>query len=161
KETFLKMLRSPKSFQVVVVCAKNDLLKTELEQISAPSNHPVKIVGFTTEADVWMSAASVLVGKTGGPTMGEAVLKKLPIILTDVRPGHEQMNLDFLLLRNVAKYARIPREAVYLTEQFLDNKLRIDWDNAKRTIITPPGSISIVEALNRIKPEQLGLKVSH
>jgi processive 1,2-diacylglycerol beta-glucosyltransferase len=151
-EIYRQLLRSPKSFQIVAVCGTNVELKTELEKISAPNIHPTKIYGYSDQIDVIMSASDVMVGKTGGPSMGEAVLKKLPIVLTDIQPGHEEENLQFLLRNNVVAYGRIPREVVFLVEEFLDGKRRIDWDHAFETIIKPHGTISAVDALKMIRP---------
>jgi processive 1,2-diacylglycerol beta-glucosyltransferase len=125
----------------------------ELEQISAPAPHPTKIFGYINNMEVLMSAGSVLVGKTGGPTMCEAIVKKLPIILTDVRPGHEWVNLEYLLKWRIADYGRIPREAVFLAEQVLDGKIQRNWKEIEAKVIRPPGSITILEAINRIKPD--------
>lgn len=153
KEIFLKLLRSPKSFQVLVVCGQNPELKLELETISGPGNHPVKIYGFVDNMELLMSAADVLVGKTGGPTMAEAVIKKLPMVITDAKPGHEVINLDFLLKHGIVDHGRIPREVVFLVEQILDGRIRRDWDKCFKTIVKPEGVIGIDEALNAIKPE--------
>jgi processive 1,2-diacylglycerol beta-glucosyltransferase len=153
KEVFLQLLRSPKSFQIAVVCGNNAQLKEELGKISAPSRHPVKIYGYVDNMEVLMSAASVLVYKTGGPTMAEAVIKKLPMVLTDIHPGHEAWNLQYLIQNGIAKYARIPREVVFMVEQILDGKLAIDHEKNFAQIVRPTGSISIVEAINEINPE--------
>ena len=153
KEIFLKLLRSPKSFQVVAVCGRNDPLKEELEAISAPGNHPVKIFGFVDNMHLLMSAADVLVGKTGGPTMAEAVVKKLPIIITDAKPGHELINLNYLLAHGVIDFARIPREAVFLVEQVLDGRIRRNWQQAYELVVRPNKAEEIVSAINRIKPK--------
>ncbi len=153
KQIFLQLLRSPKSFQIIVVCGNNLELKKELEKISAPSIHPVKILGYTNQVDILMTAADIMVGKTGGPTMGEAVLKKLPIILTDISPGHEEENLKYLLKNNIVDYARIPREVTFLVEQYLSGKKKMkSWGQAYRKIVLPDGSVSLIQALNRVKP---------
>lgn len=155
KEIFLALLRSPKSFQVIAICGNNMELKSELEKISAPKNHPVKIYGYTDSVAELMSAADVLVGKTGGPTMGEAVLKKLPLVLTDIAPGHEQENLEFLVRHGVAHYGRIPREVVFLVEEILDGRKATNWEQAFRTIIKPEGTVGAIEALHAIRPRAL------
>src|SRR5690606_12068636 len=80
KHLFVNFLRSPKTYQIAVVCGRNEELKKELEKIAAPARHPVKIFGYINNMEVVMSAADVMVGKTGGPTMCEAAIKKLPII---------------------------------------------------------------------------------
>jgi processive 1,2-diacylglycerol beta-glucosyltransferase len=161
KEIFKQLLRSPRSFQVVVICGKNEELKQELSAISAPAPHPVKILGYVDNMEVLMSAADVLIYKTGGPSMAEAVVKHLPMILTDIRPGHELINLNYLVDRGIARYARIPREAVYLAEQVLDHKIVFDHQRNLETIVKPKGSVTVTEAVDYIAPEPLEFKVSN
>jgi processive 1,2-diacylglycerol beta-glucosyltransferase len=161
KEVFLRLLRSSRSFQVVLVCGKNEELKAELEKITSPRNHPVKILGYVNNMEVLMSASSVMVGKTGGPTMAEAVVKKLPMVLTDVRPGHEQMNLDYLVRNEVVVYGRIPAEVVFHVESVLDGKRIVNLDKAYELIIKPQGSVTVTAALSAIKPELPPVKVQN
>jgi processive 1,2-diacylglycerol beta-glucosyltransferase len=153
KEFFRQMLRSPKTFQIAVVCGNNTELKEELSQISAPDRHPVKIFGYINNMDVLMSASSAFVYKTGGPTMAQAVVKKLPIVFIDVRPGHEQKNLDYLLAHGIGQYARIPREAVFLVEQILDGRIKTDWKRAEGAIVTPTGHEKLVDLIDKIAPK--------
>ncbi len=161
KEIYKQLLRSSRSFQVVVICGKNEQLRQELMSISAPAPHPVKILGYVDNMDVLMSAADVLIYKTGGPSMAEAVVKKLPMILTDIRPGHELINLDYLVDKGVAKYARIPREAVIMAEQVLDGKIVFNHESNFEAIVKPKGSVELTSAIDEIAPEPVGLKVSH
>jgi processive 1,2-diacylglycerol beta-glucosyltransferase len=154
KDVFLRLLRSPRSFQIIAVCSLNEQLKAELEKISPPSPHPVKILGYANNIDVLMAASDVLVGKTGGPTMGEAMLKKLPIILTDVQPGHEQMNLEYLVENGLAQHARNSAEAAFFVEQILDGKVKRDWNRANTKLIKPLGAESVASAIDRIRPEE-------
>jgi hypothetical protein len=85
--------------------------------------------------------------------MCEAVVKKLPIILTDVRPGHEWINLEYLVEHKIADYGRIPREALFLAEQVLDGKIKRNWPAIEAKIIKPPGSLTVLEALGKVRPE--------
>jgi processive 1,2-diacylglycerol beta-glucosyltransferase len=160
KLIFLQLLRSPRSFQVVVICGKNEQLKSELMAITPPAPHPVKILGYVDNMEVLMSAADVLIYKTGGPSMAEAVVKKLPMILTDIRPGHELINLNYLVSHGIARYARIPREAVFMAESVLDGKIKFDHEKNFRQIVRPAGSISIAEAIKALAPQDT-LKVSN
>ncbi|MBI2355956.1 MAG: hypothetical protein HYV13_01970 [Candidatus Doudnabacteria bacterium] len=161
KEIFLQLLRSPKAYQIVVVCGHNKRLKEELEKISSPNRHPVKIFGYMDHMGPLMSAADVLVGKTGGPTMAEAVVKKLPMVITDVRPGHELANLEYLLENEIVQYARIPREAVFLVEQILDKKISFNHERSFRKIVKPNGSSDFISLIDEINPNKQALKVSH
>lgn len=153
KEIFLQLLRSSRSFQIIAVCGNNEELKKQLEQISAPNMHPVKLYGYTDEVEKLMAAADVMVGKTGGPTMGEAVLRKLPMVLTDIAPGHETENLQFLLKNNIVEYGRIPREVTFLVEEILDGKRKKPWERLFKKIIQPDTAISLPKILERIRPE--------
>lgn len=161
KEIFLRLLRSPKSFQVVVVAGKNEELKAELEKISAPARHPVKILGFVDNQDLLMDAASLIISKPGGPTIAEAVSKRLPVIITDAHPGHEEANKDYLVRQGVAGYGRIPREVVYLVEQALEGKQINQQEQAFRLLIEPKNRKTVVEALKLIRPEPKGLTIKN
>ncbi|MBI3952649.1 MAG: hypothetical protein HY336_01685 [Candidatus Doudnabacteria bacterium] len=160
KEIFLRLLRSQKSFQVVVVCGTNQRLKEELEKISPPSNHPVKILGYVNNMEILMSAASVLLGKTGGPTMVEAIVKKLPIIITDARPGHETKNLEFLLENGVVEFARNKAEAAFITEQILSGK-KYNFEKAYEAIVKPKSSINLEQALSVVTPQEAEIQVKN
>lgn len=161
KGLFVNFLRSPKTYQIAVVCGRNEQLKKELEMIGAPARHPVKIFGYINNMETLMSAANVMVGKTGGPTMCEAVVKRLPIVLTDVRPGHEWANLEYLLKNRIADYARIPREAVFLAEQVLDGKAQRNWAEIDAKLIKPPGGMSVLEAIEKQLPSPAPIPVKN
>lgn len=157
KEIYLQLLRSKETFQIVVACGYNDDLRAELLTIGTPSRHPAKILGYIDNFDVLMSAASVLVYKTGGPSMAEAVIKKLPMVLTDVRPGHELINLEYLLRHNIVQYGRIPREVVFQVEQILSGRLAGNFEKSYNTIVKPAGSVSVVEAVRRQFDNSIGI----
>jgi processive 1,2-diacylglycerol beta-glucosyltransferase len=161
QEIFQQLLRSPKSFQIAVLCGTNNELKEELSKISAPTHHPVKILGFVDNMELWMSAGNVFVYKTGGPTMAEAVVKKLPIVFVDVRAGHELINLQYLLSHGIGAHARIPREAQFFVEEILDKHLNFDFAQALTAIVSPPGVTSLVTAIDSINPQLTSLKVKH
>ncbi len=152
KELFKILIRSPKSFQVAVVCGKNIELKTDLEKISSPPRHPVKIFSFIENQDVLMSAVNVLVSKPGGPTIAEAVAKKLPVVLIDAHPGHEQANIEYLVRHNIVAYGRIAREAAFLVEKALTANTTKQATINFEKLIHPPGAHNIVEAIDLIAP---------
>lgn len=94
--------------------------------------------------------------------MAEAVAKKLPMVLTDVRPGHEYKNLEYLVREGIADYGRIPREAVFLVEEILDGKIKRNWSGCFEKILKPNGSVSVLEAIKKLaaaEPEQSKLQV--
>jgi UDP-N-acetylglucosamine:LPS N-acetylglucosamine transferase len=59
-------------------------------------------VGFTQEMDQYMAAADLLVGKAGGLTTSEALVRALPMAIVEPIPGQESRNADHLLEAGVA-----------------------------------------------------------
>ena len=84
-----------KEFQIVVVCGSN---KRVYKKISAGSfSHNVKVMGYTKEISLIMDASDCIVTKPGGITVSEALVKNLPLLLTNPIPGHEERNMNFLI----------------------------------------------------------------
>jgi processive 1,2-diacylglycerol beta-glucosyltransferase len=91
--------------QIVAVCGKNPGLKTALEKIVARrktgSLPVVKVVGFTTEMDEYMAAADLMIGKPGGLTTSESLIKGLGWVVVNPIPGQEEKNAIYLLEHGV------------------------------------------------------------
>jgi processive 1,2-diacylglycerol beta-glucosyltransferase len=87
--------------QIVAVCGKNPALKTALEKIvakrKAAALPTVKIVGFTTDMDEFMAAADLMIGKPGGLTTSESLIKGLAWVVVNPIPGQEEKNAIYLL----------------------------------------------------------------
>ena len=89
------------SVQVVVVCGRNTRLENHLKNLSG-TRHPMKVIGFTTEMDLWMAASDLLVGKAGGLTSSEAVARGLVLVIVNPIPGQEERNSDHFLEEGIA-----------------------------------------------------------
>jgi processive 1,2-diacylglycerol beta-glucosyltransferase len=87
--------------QIVAVCGKSASLKNSIEKIAARQNADalpaVKVVGFTTEMDEFMAAADLMIGKPGGLTTSESLIKGLGWVVVNPIPGQEEKNAIFLL----------------------------------------------------------------
>lgn len=88
--------------QLVVVAGRNEKLKAELERIRPVNNHGLRVLGYTEEIHLWMSAADLLVSKPGGLTTSEALACGLPMVIVTPIPGQETRNADFLLENGAA-----------------------------------------------------------
>jgi len=83
--------------QIVAICGRNEELKSEtrklLRQVLALHDKvEFKIVGYTTEMDVYMAASDFLLGKPGGLTTAEALARGLILIIVNPIPGQEERN---------------------------------------------------------------------
>lgn len=88
--------------ELVVVAGRNAELKTQLEQIEAPSRHLLHVLGFTTQMDELMTAANLVVSKPGGLTTSESLARGTPMAIVNPIPGQESRNSDYLLENGAA-----------------------------------------------------------
>ena len=86
--------------QIVCICGNNDKLRKQLTYLK--TNSPIVVRGFVDNVDVYMDAADCIVTKPGGLTVTEALCKKLPMILVNPIPGHEERNVEFLMNNGAA-----------------------------------------------------------
>ncbi|HEY3741452.1 MAG TPA: glycosyltransferase [Bryobacteraceae bacterium] len=87
--------------QIIAVCGKSAPLQSAIEAIAARQPEGalpiVKAVGFTTEMDELMAAADLMIGKPGGLTTSESLIKGLAWIVVNPIPGQEEKNAIYLL----------------------------------------------------------------
>lgn len=95
----LHKVRHP--IQIAVVCGRNAPLARRLAAFGE-GGHPMRVVGYTTEMDIWMAASDLLVGKAGGLTSSEALARGLVLVIVNPIPGQEERNSDHLLEEGVA-----------------------------------------------------------
>lgn len=95
----VKVIQNYKDIQIAVLCGFNKNLKSKLEEIADDN---VKVFGHVDNVHDFMEAADVLITKSGGLTITEAITKKLPMIVFDPIPGQEERNLEFLLRKRIA-----------------------------------------------------------
>jgi processive 1,2-diacylglycerol beta-glucosyltransferase len=95
--------------QIVAVCGKGAQLKTALERVvrQARSNAlpVVRVVGFTTQMDEFMTAADLMIGKPGGLTTSESLIKGLAWVVVNPIPGQEEKNAIYLLEQGVGVWS--------------------------------------------------------
>ncbi len=87
--------------QIIAVCGRSAALKNSLEKIAARQRAAalpvVKVVGFTSEMDELMAAADLMIGKPGGLTTSESLIKGLGWVVVNPIPGQEEKNAIYLL----------------------------------------------------------------
>ncbi len=92
--------------QLVVIAGKNKSLKSRLELCEW--NQPTWIYPFTREMPALMSAADLIVTKAGAASITEAITAGLPIIISDVIPGQETGNMEFVVSNGAGEYPGNP-----------------------------------------------------
>lgn len=143
--------------QVIVICGKNEELKEKVDGHikGLPASCPVRFVtlGFTTEMDVYMSAADLILGKTGGLTTSEALAKGLGFIIVDPIPGQEERNADHLLEEGVAiKCNNWPALAFKIDRLLADPAHLLRMQQNARRMAKPEAALRIVETIRDMPP---------
>ncbi|GAB1420709.1 glycosyltransferase [Anaerolineales bacterium] len=105
--------------QLIIIAGKNDKLKEKLE--SASWNQPTLIYPFIRNMPQLMLAADILVTKAGPATICEAMIAGLPIIISDLIPGQEEGNVDFVIQNEAGVFAPKPRLVADALEEWLSN----------------------------------------
>lgn len=168
------LLEVPHPAQLAVVTGRNDAMRQRLaahfsarkpggawrairarlgRQPLPPSVNPeslkrLRLLGFVTDIDVWMSAADVLVTKPGGLTTAEALAKGLPMIIVNPIPGQESRNSDYLLEKGAAVKASNPVMLTYKATRLLENPSELAaLSRAARRAARPSASEEIVQTL--------------
>lgn len=95
--------------QLVIIAGKNKQLKGRLE--AEAWHQPTWIYPFTRDMPKLMSASDIIVTKAGAASVTEAITAGLPIIISDVIPGQETGNMEFVVKSGVGEYPGSP-EAV-------------------------------------------------
>ena len=84
------------SLQIIVVTGTNKALKEKIENKLDKYRHKIRVLGFVDNIHELMHCSDLLISKSGGVTVTEAITKKLPMLIADPIPGQELENADYL-----------------------------------------------------------------
>ena len=139
-----------KRFQVLVVCGKNRKLYDKLKRLRYPGNVEARLYEYISFVETLMECADVLVTKSGGLTVSEALAKNLPMIIFDPIPGQEVRNADYLIEQGAAVSAINFTKLHFKMKQFIERPELLETmrTNARR-IAKPEAARSILEDVLR------------
>jgi processive 1,2-diacylglycerol beta-glucosyltransferase len=112
--------------QVVAVCGTNPRLRQRiaaLPEARAESGGAPDVVplGFTRDVDRLLEACDLVVGKAGGLTCSEALIKGAPLVVFKPTPGQEVRNAQYLERHGAAIHADTVEEVVATVEAWLQD----------------------------------------
>jgi len=114
--TQITKVRHP--LQLVFLTRRHQRLTREVRTLTA--NHPrTRVLGWVDNLHEWMAAADLLVGRTGGTTVTEALNSGLPILGFDPPPGDERRVCHLIEKWEVGHWVRSPEELAPLIERLL------------------------------------------
>ena len=115
--------------QIVALCGRSAELKAKLERVAAkrpPGAMPlVRVLGFTTEMDEFMTMSDVVMGKPGGLTTWESFHKGLAWAVVNPIPGQEERNAIHLLEEGSGIWCHNPHTAAHKVDALLADAARL------------------------------------
>ena len=105
--------------QVVVLCGVNTRLRSRVGALPAAVSGRVRPIGFTTDVDLWFEACDAVVGKAGGLTCSEALVKRVPLVVFKPTPGQEDRNAEYLVSAGAARLADSVEEVAATVSRWL------------------------------------------
>lgn len=146
-EVYPKEIESPK---VIVVCGKNEKLKKDLDKIVNPKY--ALVLGFYKPMQELYAISDIFVTKPGGLSTSEALQWFLPLCVTHLLPGQEELNFDYLTAKSlIMSKVTLEQAASRVSEELLSHNFRKNLiQNPNTAVITGlenPGN-RVISAVN-------------
>jgi processive 1,2-diacylglycerol beta-glucosyltransferase len=139
-----QLMRMESSFNAVVVCGKNDLLRREIDAQVAPQAERFRVLGYTNELPQLMRVSTLFIGKPGGLTTAECMAARLPMVIVEPIPGQEERNSDHLLEAGAAiRCNQIPTLA-YKLDTLLADPERLAQMRANTGRLARPDAAQVI-----------------
>jgi processive 1,2-diacylglycerol beta-glucosyltransferase len=138
-----KLLESKLEAQIIAVCGKSAELKESIENIAAGSDR-VKALGFTTEMDELMSAADLMIGKPGGLTTSESLIKGLAWVVVNPIPGQEEKNAIYLLEQGAGVWSDNLHTLAFKVRTLLEHPGKLAAMQANALRLAHPDAASVI-----------------
>ena len=140
-EMVRRLVQADVPAQIIAVCGKSAALKSAMEKIESPR---LRVIGYTTEMDELMSAADLMMGKPGGLTTAESLIKGLGWIIVNPIPGQEERNAIHLLEEGVGIWCNNLHTVGYKVRSLLEQPGRVAAMQANaRRIAKPDAAMAI------------------
>jgi len=145
--------------QILVVCGTNRGLMARLEAMAEArrgGRGDVRALGFTQEVDVLLEACDLLIGKAGGLTCSEALIKGVPLVIFKPTPGQEVRNAQFLERHGAAVHADSVDEVEATAARWLADPAELERRRrAARALAKPQAAETIARRVLEAVPEAL------
>ncbi|RLQ89981.1 MGDG synthase family glycosyltransferase [Falsibacillus albus] len=149
--TFQAFEQISSSIQLIIVCGRNDKLKTQLEQELRDSKHDVSIMGFTENIHELMAISDLMITKAGGVTTSEAIAMQLPLLIFNPLPGQEEDNANFLLESGLGLLAKTPSDLIGNIQSILHDDTPLTFmRNKSRKFHTKTASLDAVTIMTQL-----------
>jgi processive 1,2-diacylglycerol beta-glucosyltransferase len=138
KQMCLLLLNNP-SYQIVVICGKNENLYESLMELALLFPESFHLFGYVEEIHELLAVSYCLITKPGGITLTEASALQVPLILYNPIPGQEAENAKHFEDNGAALVSRSLMETIAHVQRLSDNEKLV-----RSTMLMPPHSSLIM-----------------
>jgi processive 1,2-diacylglycerol beta-glucosyltransferase len=142
-----RLLQLDRDFQAVIVCGRNEELRSEVTQLVQDRPDDFRVFGYTNEMPDLMGAATLLLSKPGGMTTAEALARGLPMMVLDPIGGQEERNSDVLLEAGAAVKCTEVTLVAHKLRRLLDDPARIQAMSANARALGRPNAANDVATI--------------
>ena len=143
------LAKTTEDYRIYVLVGRNEERKQKLQERYGADGR-IQPVSFTTEVNVYMKAADVLLSKPGGLSSTEAAVANVPLIHINGIPGCETENIRFFEEHGLSHAAQSVEEAADMAVQLADDAEAGEAMRARqRAAINPWAARDIVNQVVR------------
>lgn len=159
-EVVKELASSRLACQLVVVCGRNEQLKSKLHKMLPGLSGNVKVLGYINNIQDLMATCDLMIGKAGGLTSSEAMASGLPMFIIDPIPGQEERNAEFLEGAGAARLVRGHRDLIQQVDNYLnDPSIQQSMSLAARSVGRPRSSEAAVNVIEDLVRENYKITV--
>jgi processive 1,2-diacylglycerol beta-glucosyltransferase len=105
--------------EITIVTGANRSVYEHLQ--SMKMRHPLELLGLVNDVQARMACADIVVGKTGGVFIAEALASGTALIALTPGPGQEMANANFLQKHHIAEICYRPAEFIELMQRLVSD----------------------------------------
>ncbi|MDD5423071.1 MAG: glycosyltransferase [Candidatus Omnitrophota bacterium] len=133
------------SIQIIAVCGHNEELVRKLEGLKPSLKAGLKVLGYVDNVYEYMEVSDLLISKSGGITVTEALTKELPMVVISPIIGQETRNCDFMTKHGAAIKVDKASDARRVVEEMIADPAKIGrMKDAIKKIKKPTACYDIV-----------------
>lgn len=129
--------------EIIVVCGKNPSLYRKLKKVNFRKK--VHLFAFVNNMHHLMKASDVIITKSGGLSVSEALACNLPIIVVHPVPGQEGRNCYVLTQNKAAVKLKTVKELEKVMNDFVKDKTKVVRMENIKLLSRPKAAFDIIE----------------
>lgn len=135
---------------ILVICGKNKALFDQVKNES--HNNNVRVYGYLENDQIakFMAASDLVITKAGGISVMETVTSKKPMIITEVIPGQEEPNAEFIESMGFGYVAKTPKKLATKADFILRGDDKRIIENYKRYTINDHSDKQVADFINSL-----------